>query len=74
MSEGVLPFVIACSFTCLVVGLLSDKIYAIRFARKPALSFNFMGIIDNTRLLRVGLIRWDEVEEIFPCFPVTREA
>jgi hypothetical protein len=66
-SENLLTFVVAFAFGCLVVGLLLNMVYAMRFAKKPVLTFNALGIIDYTRLLPVGLIRWDEVEEIFLC-------
>ena len=51
----------------LIITVFLNMLHAFLFAGKPVLVFNDLGIIDHTRIFPVGLIRWDEIEEIFPC-------
>lgn len=51
----------------LLSSLYCNMVFAYKFAGKPVLVFNNQGIIDNTRIFPIGVIRWEEITEILPC-------
>jgi len=47
--------------------MFSFSAHAYRYSGRPVLVINRLGILDNSRPWSSGLIRWDEMREIFLC-------